>query len=93
MKPIEIPTRADDPPYMLMWSSDECLPVLLGFSFGIIIEQVFACTIAGFIIAHFYRKYRDQHADGYLFHLLYWYGFGFSRSKSMINPFIKRLIP
>ena len=47
----------------------------------------------GIVIAHFYKKFRDMHPDGYLFHLLYWYGFGFARSKSMINPWIKRLIP
>lgn len=93
MKATTIPTRADQPPYLLLWSSDECLPVLTGLIFGFFLEQVVICTTIGFIIAHFYKKYRDQHADGFLMHLLYWYGFGFCRSKSMINPYTKRLIP
>lgn len=93
MKETRIPTRADMPPYLLVWSSDECMPVLLGLGIGIMLNQVFICTTVGLIVAHFYRKFRDLHPDGYLFHLLYWYGFGFTRSKSMINPWIKRLIP
>ena len=93
MKETRIPTRTDMPPYLLVWSSDECMPVLLGLGIGIMLNQVFICTTVGLVVAHFYRKFRDLHPDGYLFHLLYWYGFGFTRSKSMINPWIKRLIP
>lgn len=93
IKPTLIPTRADQPPYLLLWSSDECLPVVTGFGFGLLLEQTFVCTVIGVLISHFYKKFRDLHADGYLMHLLYWYGLGFCRSKSMINPFTKRLIP
>lgn len=93
MKEIHIPTRADQPPYLLLWSSDECMPVCFGFGFGLLLDQVFVFTALGILIAHFYKKFRDLHADGYLMHLLYWYGFGFCRSKSMINPFTKILIP
>lgn len=95
MKETRIPTRADQPPQLLLWSADECLPVLLGLGLGlgIMINQVFVCTVTEMIISHFYRKFRDLHPDGYLLHLAYWYGLGFCRSKSMINPWIKRLIP
>lgn len=93
IKPTHIPTRADQPPYLLLWSSDECLPVVTGFGFGLLLEQTFVCTVIGVLISHFYKKFRDLHADGYLMHLLYWYGLGFCRSKSMVNPFTKRLIP
>ena len=81
------------PPYLLVWSSDECMPVLLGLGIGIMLNQVFICTTVGLVVAHFYRKFRDLHPDGYLFHLKKRYCFGFTRSKSMINPWIKRLIP
>ena len=93
MKEIHIPTRADQPPYLLLWSSDECLPVVLGFGFGLMLSQVFICTTVGIIIAHFYKKFRDLHADGYMMHFMYWYGFGFTRSKTMVNPFTRRFIP
>mgnify|MGYP002679723497 CR=1 FL=1 len=93
MKEIYIPTRADQQMYVLLWSSDQIMPVIFGFGFGILLEQVFICTMVGIVIAHFYKKFRDLHADGYLYHFVYWYGCGFPRSKSMINPFITRLIP
>ena len=41
MKETRIPTRADMPPYLLVWSSDECMPVLLGLGIGIMLNQVF----------------------------------------------------
>ena len=93
MQAINIPTRADQPPYLLLWSSDECIPTLAGFAIGMLTDQVFIFTVIGIIIAHFYKKFRDLHADGFLIHLAYWYGFGFCRSKSMINPFTDRLLP
>ena len=93
MQPTKIPVRADDPPYMLLWSADEIMPIVLGLGLGIIIEQVFICVVIGAVIANLYKRFRDIHPDGYLFHLAYRYGFGFCRSKSMLNPYIKRLIP
>lgn len=45
MKETRIPTRADQPPQLLLWSADECLPVLLGLGLGIMINQVFVCTL------------------------------------------------
>ena len=61
MKETRIPTRADMPPYLLVWSSDECMPVLLGLGIGIMLNQVFICTTVGLVVAHFYRKFRDLH--------------------------------
>ena len=49
MKETRIPTRADQPPQLLLWSADECLPVLLGLGLGIMINQVFVCTVTGMI--------------------------------------------
>lgn len=55
--------------------------------------HIFIATVIGFVVSHFYKKFRDQHADGYLYHLLYWYSFGFTRSPSFINPYIRILFP
>ena len=63
MKETRIPTRADMPPYLLVWSSDECMPVLLGLGIGIMLNQVFICTTVGLVVAHFYRKFRDLHRE------------------------------
>ena len=93
MKPVRIPTRADEPPHLFLWSADEVLPIVGGLGIGILVEQVFACVLVGAIATNLYRRFRDLHSDGYLMHLAYHYGFGFSRSPSMITPFIKKLIP
>lgn len=92
MKPIRIPPRIDEPPHILLWSVDELAPMLLGLSFGILIGQALICFLIGFCITSAYRKFRDNHPDGYLLHLLYYAGFLPLKGK-MINPYIKRLFP
>jgi len=92
LKPIRIPRRIDDPPHLLLWSADELAPVLIGVLAGVFFEQMGVCVIIGFALAHLYRKYRDNHLDGYLFHILYWWGLMFTRAKTMKNPFIRRFI-
>lgn len=93
MKPVHIPTRADEPPHLLLWSADEVLPIVGGLSIGILIGQVLICVVMGAVVTNLYRRFRDLHPDGYLMHLAYHFGFGFSRSPSMLNPFIKTLLP
>ena len=93
MKPTEIPVRADDPLHVLLWSIDELIPMVAGLMIGMIIRQALLCFLVGMAVSSLYRRFRDSHADGYLEHLFYHYGFGFSRSKSMVNPFIKRFFP
>ena len=51
------------------------------------------CVVIGAITTNLYKRFRDLHPDGFLMHIAYHYGFGFSRSASMINPFIKNLLP
>lgn len=90
---VEIPIYADEPPHFLLWAVDEIMPILLGLGVGILMGHIFIATVIGFVVSHFYKKFRDQHAGGYLYHLLYWYGFGFTRSPSFINPYIRILFP
>lgn len=93
MQPTRIPVHADEPPHFLLWAADEIAPIILGFGFGIMLGQIFVLTLLGLIVAHIYKRFRDQHADGFLFHYLYWRGLGFTKSPSMINPFIRKLFP
>lgn len=90
---VEIPIYADEPPHFLLWSVDEIMPILLGLGVGILMGHIFIATLIGFVVSRFYKKFRDQHADGYLYHMLYWYGFGFTRSRYFINPYIKIFFP
>jgi conjugal transfer pilus assembly protein TraL len=93
MKPITIPGRVDDPPHLMLWSSDELAPMLLGLTFGIFIGKALICTIIGFLITSAYRKFRESSPDGYLLHMLYYGGFLPPKGRSMINPYIRRIFP
>ncbi len=91
--PIPIPARIDEPPHLMLWSLDELMPMIVGLLVGIIVEQKLICVFAGFLLTKAYIKFRDSTPDGYMLHLIYAYGFWPSKSKTMINPYIKRLFP
>ena len=93
MEPIEIPSRIDEPPHLLLWSLDELAPILLGLAFGILIGKALICFLAGFFVTSLYKKFRDAKPDGYLFHMIYWGGFWPSKAKSMKNPYVRRYLP
>lgn len=94
MKPVRIPRRIDEPPHFLMWSADEIAPMLLGLTVGVFIGQVFICLIVGVLVTNFYKKFRDNHPDGFILHLIYWHGFTKQKKNgSMKNPFIRRYLP
>ena len=75
MKPVHIPRHIDDPQQFLLWSADEIMPIVLGLLFGMMIGKALICTLIGFVVMHQYRKFRDNHSDGYLQHAAYEWGF------------------
>lgn len=93
MKPVKIPRRVDEPPHLLMWSADELAPILIGLVAGMIIGQAMACALAGLVVTNLYRRFRDNHPDGVLLHMLYWTGIPIAKSKSFKNPFVRRYLP
>ena len=93
MEPIEIPEGIDAPPQFLLWSADELMPVVMSIAFGMAIGQVFICLVCSFGLVKIYRKYRDGKPDGFMLHAVYWYGFLPSKSKTVVNPFIKEFLP
>ena len=93
MKPVKIPRRIDDPPHLLLWSADEIVPMLLGLTAGVMLGKALVCFVGGLLLANLYRRFKDNHPDGYLFHMIYWHGFLISKAKSMKNPFIRRYLP
>lgn len=93
MQPIQIPTRLGEPMHILFWPADEIVPMIAGLVIGIVIEQALICFLIGMFVAKLYGRFRDNHPDGYLRHMFFHWGFGFTKCPSMINPFIKRLIP
>jgi conjugal transfer pilus assembly protein TraL len=93
MQPVKIPSRIDDPVHVLMWSLDEMAPIFCGLILGMAIGQAMIGLGIGLVITNFYRRYRDNHPDGYLLHIAYWGGFMFTKARSMVNPFIRRYLP
>lgn len=92
MKQVKIPRRIDEPPHILMWSADELTPMLLGLVIGVFTAQVFICTLTGLVITNIYRKFRDNHPDGFMLHVLYWFGCPMG-SKIFKNPYVRRYLP
>ena len=94
VQPIRIPTRIDDPPHVLIWAVDEVAPMLIGLSFGMMIGEALICFLIGYLFTRFYKRFRDNHPDGYFLHLIYWWGLmPASKARSMKNPFIRRYLP
>lgn len=92
MKAVQIPQRVDEPPHLLLWSADELAPMMIGLTLGVLLGQVLICFFGGVLVTKFYRRYRDNRPDGYLWHLLYRAGFVPSRARSMRNPYVRRYI-
>jgi conjugal transfer pilus assembly protein TraL len=90
---VSIPSRIDDPFHFLFWTLDEATPFGLGVVGGIAVGQPFYGVIAAYVLIKLYRKFRDGHQDGYLWHIIYWYGFSFKKLRTMPNPFIRRFYP
>ena len=93
MREIKIPTRADEPPHVLLWSVDELAPLMLALLIGIFTEQMLACVVIALVFTSAYRKFRDNHPDGYLLHAIYSWGFLPTKARSLLNPYIKRFFP
>lgn len=93
MKPVKIPSRVDEPPHILLWSADEMLPMLMGLGIGIVIGQAMICFLIGLVVTKLYARFRDNHPDGFLLHLIYWSGFLHTKARSMLNPFVRRYLP
>src|SRR3546814_12148085 len=72
MKTVKIPARVDEPPHILLWSADEMLPMLMGLGIGIVIGKAMICFLIGLVVTKLYARFRDNHPDGFLLHLIYW---------------------
>ncbi|MGN1393019.1 MAG: type IV conjugative transfer system protein TraL [Succinivibrionaceae bacterium] len=92
MEAIEFPHGVDEPPIILLWSIDELLPLIVGILIGMQIGQALICTIIGLFISKLYSRFLDIKPQGYLLHLLYWYGIYFRSYRTMPNPFKREFV-
>ena len=93
MNPVEIPRHIEDPVHLLLWTIDEIAPIGIGLVIGIFLGAPLMYMGIGWGCSFFYKKFMDRHADGYILHVLYWYGLMPTRSKFSPNPFIKEFYP
>jgi conjugal transfer pilus assembly protein TraL len=64
----------------------------LGLTIGVVIGKALVCFL-GVLVTNLYRRFRDNHPDGYLLHMIYWAGFIVTKAKSLKNPFVRRYLP
>lgn len=94
MKQVIIPKRIDEPPHLLLWRMDDILPFMVSLIIGILTQKLMICLVCGVLVTKLYIKIRDDHPDGFFMHWITWHtGITLTKSRIIINPFIRRLFP
>lgn len=92
-KPVRIPQRVDDFPHILLWSADELVPLIFTVMLGMLFAQLGLMMLLGLVATHYYRRIRENSPDGILLHTMYAIGIPLTKSKTMVNPYIRRFFP
>jgi conjugal transfer pilus assembly protein TraL len=69
-----IPRYIDDPPTILFWDVDEIAVICICMVVGIITGELTKFIIGGLIVSKVIGKLKKDRSDGYLQHILYWWG-------------------
>jgi len=93
MEPVHIPRRVDEYPHLLFWPMDEALLPTTGIFIGVTTNFFWPSIIIGLLAAYYYGKYKKGKPEQYIIHVLYNVGIKVSKSKTFINPRIRRLFP
>ena len=93
MEHLKLPRDLDQPQRLLIWTIDQFVPFAFAIVVGIATEWFFTSLAVGLIGAWVVGRFRDTRADGFLLHMLYWYGFVPTKARSAINPFVRRVLP
>lgn len=88
---MKIPVSIDAAPQLLGKDMDEVAVISLLFMIGIMTGQLVIAFIAIYFISKAYKKFRGGVQEGYLLHLMYWYGISIPKAPSVLNPFIREL--
>lgn len=89
MKEIKICHHIDDPQHFLLWSIDEMVPPMFGLICGILTDHMLLCLFFGFVLNHFYCRFRDNRPNGYLLHMCYWFLGIPLKGNCFKHPFIR----
>lgn len=93
MSEIEFPRYNDLPPRFLFFSVDQTVLVASAVTFGAVTKNLLPALVIGCLLAWLVGKWRDARPDGYLVHLLYWYGVLWVNGRSALNPFLRKILP
>ncbi len=88
---MKIPTTVDAPSQLLGKDMDEVAVTSILFMVGILGGQLVAAVIAIYFVGKAYKKFRGGVQEGYLVHMIYWYGVNVPTSSSVVNPFVREL--
>ena len=93
MDQIRIPTEIDTPHQILLWPMDEFVPFMCFLVIGNLVGHLIIFCLAGGVLGHLYRRYKNTRPDGYLNHLFYWVGFKGKKGLTFVNPYKREFLP
>ena len=94
MDPVKIPRYIDaNQVVLLRWTADELAIFGTMFVIGIIISHPTVGMALGMASVSGFGRYRNSKSDGFLMHIMYWWGLVPLRNRSIVNPFHRRILP
>lgn len=93
MSDSRIPTMVDVPTQFLFLRADEAAPAVCMIGAGIAFNFLVVSILAAIALVYVTRKFRNARPDGYLLHMLWWYGFGGARGRLAKFSFVRAIYP
>lgn len=90
---MHFPRYLDAPTRILFWTLDQIVPFSTMALVGMLTKKLLICLVLGGLISWGLTKFKDSKPDGYLMHMLYWYGLLPLKGRSFLNPFFRRIYP
>lgn len=83
----------DMPQRFLFWQIDQVVPLSTMIVMGALSGNLILYGAIGLGVAWALGRWRDSNPDGYMLHMLYWYGIIPIRARVAINPFLRKIYP
>jgi conjugal transfer pilus assembly protein TraL len=91
---IKIPRYIDANQVILFrWTFDELAIFGTFFIIGIITGHPTIGMGIGMVAVRSFSRYRNTKPDGFLLHVMYWWGFVPLKNRSALNAFHRRILP
>lgn len=89
---LVLPRHVDEPPIMLMWTSDEVGSFFFIFIMGFMLEQIILSLVLAYFTVKMVRRFKNIKPNGYLVHMLYWFGVTISEARTLPNPYERQYL-